>query len=188
MSTQKTSTGDQPSDNNALEILKHLSKIRRGLHDARIGRELRVVVVVVTFLVLSTAFRISGKTPDEGTLFSTRLSLSLFDIVLLVAFWGLAYYGYWYLKTSARANDINQGIAETAEDVMELNLINNESSNIKDLYTKAVGDKYIQKLRKRLEQPRLLEGETHPAKRRWLVQVAVIVTAALICSIVVMLV
>lgn len=185
MSTSETPDTGQ-SRNDCLGILKHLSTIHRSLHDARIGRELRVVVVVVTFLALSTAFRISLDVPDEGKLFYPRLlSVSLFDILLLVAFWGLIYYGWWYLKTSARANNINQGIAETAEDVMELDLIDNGNRSIRDCYTKAKGNEYVERLRGRLAQPKQLEIETHPAKRRWLVQAAVMVTAALVCSIVV---
>ena len=187
MSISETPNAGQ-SRNDFLGILKHISTIHRSLHDARIGRELRVVVVVVTFLALSTAFRISLDVPDTGTLFYPRsLSVSLFDIALLVAFWGLFYYGYWYLKTSARANNINQGIAETAEDVMELDLIDNGNHTIRDCYRKAKGDEYVERLRSRLAQPKQLEIKTHPAKRRWLVQAAVMGTAALVCSIVVVL-
>lgn len=159
-----------------LEILKYLSTINRNLHESRVGRELKVVVIVITFIVLTTAFKISGNMTQKGGFFSEYIiSLSWFDITLLISIWLISYYGFWYLKVSAKANEFNQNIAEKAENTLELYLMNTMSV-ISNLYKEAIGDG---------KNPSQIKNGIHPAERRWKIQSSVIFISAIICSIVI---
>lgn len=153
-----------------LDALKHISTTNRQLHEARIRREFRLVITVLTFFAACVSAKFAGSIPTDGFLFN-RL-FSIFDILIWFAFSFIAYLAWRYLKSSADANAANQARAEVAEDVMQRCL-------------EETGSIDIPKYQKEIEDKRKSEGtvQTHPCRDRWKWQAWIVTLGAVISAI-----
>lgn len=100
-----------------LDGLKHLSTTHRAIHEARIGREFKLVVTTLTFFAAVTTANLSGRIPDISS--RPQCVFSCTDCILLILYIFVDYYSWRYLQTSSTSNEINQSIAEKAEDEIE---------------------------------------------------------------------
>ena len=93
------------------DALVFLSQTHRSLHEQRIKRSFKIIVSTLTFFVLCVAakFAADTKLPTSETSFNTVVWIIFIALSLVAAidFWG-----------SRRANEINQGIAQKAEDAI----------------------------------------------------------------------
>ena len=88
-----------------IDVLKFISKTHRDLHEKRIKRELQVVITSLTFYAACVAFKINSKFP-LGEAFSI---ISIFTFIII------AIYVFLYMEGSGQSNNINQKVAEEAE-------------------------------------------------------------------------
>jgi len=151
------------SDKERLDCLNHRSQIYRTLHDSRISREFRFVVLILTFFLVCIGAKLSGRIPNDN--------FALLNSILLCTFALVCFLAYKYLKSSADANNWCQKEAEIAEDVALAYITEKENKNLIDLW-------------KEINSSKTLLKATHPAKNRWKWQLYVVIGGALLSEII----
>lgn len=97
------------TDTDRIEALTHLSQVHRGQFDERRKYEWKAFVTLLTFYVLCVASKYAGKSRIPDNL--------LFNIIVWIAFIGIAVLTSLFLARVNIANKINKGIAKSAEDL-----------------------------------------------------------------------
>ena len=137
--------------------------MNRALHEARIGREFKLVLSTITFFMVCAGAKLSGKLPVF-----TKTVL-LFDVIVVEAFVFVLIMSYLYLKGSAKANDRNQKAAEVAE-------------NVEDKYLEGAPPQDWRELYRKESKCKELPADKHPNRARWIGQwIAIFVGAGLSC-------
>ncbi len=155
---------DKISDKERLDCLNHRSQIYRTLHDSRISREFRFIVLILTFFLVCIGAKLSGRIPNDNFLLLNSILLCTFALVCFLA--------YKYLKISADANNWCQKEAEIAEDVVLAYITEKENKNLIVLWEK-------------IEKSKTLSEATHPAKNRWKWQLYLVIGGALLSEIII---
>jgi len=150
-----------------LDALAFLSQIHRGLHESRIGRELKVVVASITLFVVAAGVSCTG---------TVRLTLPMKGIVWL-GFACVVALVCRYMRGSAKANQRNQGLAEAAEDAVLRALMHKEVTEI-ELYERRFPLKGL-----KAKDEQATDIERHPNWYRWLWQVVIVAVGAVLSAV-----
>jgi hypothetical protein len=115
---EKSPIPDRPDQ--LIDVLKHLSRTNRALHEERIKRELQVVIVTVGLYAATVAFKYTKDFPSANTITAAVISTAFLLLAILTG---------WYLYGSKKGNDINQTQAEQAEHLLREMLTKTDIKN-----------------------------------------------------------
>lgn len=141
-------------NNDTLNALIFISRTHRNIHSKRISQEFKLTVTILTFYMLSVKFVLSA--PNYFDIRNCCLESLIWLIFIFIAV-----IAFIYLKGSAEANNINQKIAENAENEI-MKSLKNDSIDV-NLYPHDYG--------------------AHPNKDRWLLQTLIIFAIGVLSAI-----